>query len=82
MLYVRRSLEDMELQVELPMILEINNSGAVDLANNWSAGSRIRHMETQMFFLTDLQEDGILEVKWLRGKDNPVDVFTKNLAEP
>eukprot|EP00957_Ditylum_brightwellii_P188153 14324030-Ditylum_brightwellii.AAC.1 len=35
MLYVKRLLEDMELQVELPMILEINNSGAVDLANNW-----------------------------------------------
>eukprot|EP00957_Ditylum_brightwellii_P113368 8644332-Ditylum_brightwellii.AAC.1 len=35
-----------------------------------------------MFFLRDLQEDGILKVKWLRGKDNPVDVFTKNLAGP
>ena len=82
MLYVKRLLEDMELQVELPMVLEIDNSGAVDLANNWSAGGRTRHMETRMFFLRDLQEDGIIEVKWLRGKDNPVDIFTKNLAGP
>ena len=37
MLYVKRLLESMGLLVELPMILEIDNSGAVDLANNWSA---------------------------------------------
>ena len=68
------------LKVKLPMILEIDNSGAIDLANSWSAGGRTRHMETKMFFLRDLKEDGILETKWLKGTENPVDMFTKNLG--
>ena len=68
--------------VKLPMILEVDNSGAVDLANNWSAGGRTRHMETRMFFLRQLKEEGILETKWVRGTDNPVDLNTKNLAGP
>jgi hypothetical protein len=82
MLYCKRVLECMELQVELPMILHIDNSGAVDLANNWSAGGRTRHMEVRMFFLRDLKEAGILEIKWTKGVSNPADLFTKNLAGP
>ena len=60
----------------------IDNSGAVDLANNWSAGGRTRHMETRMFFLRDLKEAGIVDIQWLRGNTNPVDMFTKNLSGP
>ena len=81
MLYIKRVLECMELQVELPMKLYMDNSGAVDLVNNWSAGGRTRHMETRIFFLRDLKEAGIIEVEWTKGDQNPVDMFTKNLAE-
>ena len=82
MLYIKRVLEGMGLQVELPMVLNIDNSGAVDLANNWSAGGRTRHIETRMFFLRDMKEAGIIKTKWLKGDKNPVDMFTKNLAGP
>eukprot|EP00957_Ditylum_brightwellii_P076153 5788841-Ditylum_brightwellii.AAC.1 len=46
----------MELQVELPMILEVDNRGAVDMANNWSAGGRAWHIQTCMSFQRNLQE--------------------------
>ena len=64
------------------MILKIDNIGAVYLANSWSAGGRTRHMETRMFFLRDLKEAGVIDIKWLKGNENPVDLFTKNLAGP
>jgi len=38
MLYVRHILKSMGLKMKLPMILEMDNMGAVDLANNWSVG--------------------------------------------
>ncbi len=82
MLYVKRVLESLDLKVKLPMLLEVDNSGAVDLANNWSAGGRTRHMATKMFFLRDLKENGIITTKWRKGTENPVDLFTKNLAGP
>ena len=34
MLYVYQLLQSLGLEVELPMILEMDNKGAVDLANN------------------------------------------------
>ena len=82
MLYIKRVLESMGLSVELPMVLKIVNSGGVYLANNWSAGGRTRHIKTRMFFLRDMKEHGIIKTVWTKGNENPVDMFTKNLAGP
>ncbi len=45
MLYIYHSLKSLKLKVELPMVLEMDNSGAVDIANSWSVGGRTRHMD-------------------------------------
>jgi hypothetical protein len=38
MIFTMRLIESIGLKVKLPMILEMDNKGAVDLANNWSVG--------------------------------------------
>eukprot|EP00957_Ditylum_brightwellii_P112518 8577645-Ditylum_brightwellii.AAC.1 len=63
-----RVLNAMQLQVELPMTLFIDNKGAVDFSNNWSIGGRTTHIE----------EAGLLEIKWKKGEDMPSDILTKN----
>ena len=45
MLYIYHSLESLKLKVELPMVLEMDNSGAVDTVNSWSVGGRTRHVD-------------------------------------
>ena len=37
MLYTYHLLESLKLEVELPMVLEMDNAGAVDIANSWSS---------------------------------------------
>ena len=71
----------MGLLVEYPMVIEIDNSWAVDLANNWSAG-RKKHMQTQMFFLRGLKKEGILKLVWKEGDKKTIEMLTKNLASP
>ena len=80
MLYTMRLLESLGLKVKKPMILEIDNKGAVDIANNWSAGGRTRHIK--MNFLRDLKEQGIIRIIWIAGEENEADLFTKNLGGP
>ena len=63
MLYVYRLLLSIGLKVNLPMILEMDNKGAVDLANNWSVGGRTRHVDVRNHFLRDLEYEGLLVVK-------------------
>ena len=51
MIFQKQILESIGLQVELPMILECDNKGAVDLANNWTAGGRTRHVDVRQNWL-------------------------------
>ncbi len=82
MLYVKNVLESMELQVELPMVLEMDNRGAVDLVNSWSIGGRTRHVDVRLYFLHKLKEAGTLVVRWVAGETNDADIHTKNLGNP
>jgi hypothetical protein len=76
-------LESIGLKVKKPMILEIDNKGAIDLAHNWSVGGHMRHDSIQQnFFLCELQEEEIVTVKWIPTNVNSADLFTKNLPGP
>ena len=82
MLYEMHLLESMGLEVQKPMILEVDNKGAVDLANNWSVGGRTRHIDVRQCFLRELKEEGVFIVKWIAGSKNDSDMFIKNLEGP
>ena len=60
MMFIMRVLESIGLQVKKPMILEMDNKGAIDLANNWSVGGRTRHIDVRYHFLRELKEDGTI----------------------
>ncbi len=80
MLYVYRLMESLELEVELPMVLEMDNSGAVDIANSWSVGGRTRHVDVRNYFLRELKDQGLLAIKHIAGEQNDADIFTKNVT--
>ena len=57
MLITMYILLSLGLLVELPMVLEVDNMGAVHLANNWSVSGRTRHINVrQCFFFLELKE--------------------------
>jgi hypothetical protein len=82
MLFIMRVIESMGLKVKKPMILEIDNKGAVDLSHNWSISGRTRHDSVRQSFLRELNEEGIITVVWISTECNSADLFTKNLAGP
>jgi hypothetical protein len=82
MLFVMRVVESMGLKVKKPMILKVDNKGAMDLTHNWSVGGRTRHVDVRQLFLRDLKSDGVILVEWISTLENSTDLFTKNLAGP
>jgi hypothetical protein len=75
-------LESLGLRVRLPMVLEMDNQGAVYVVNNWSVGGRTRHIDVQSVFLRELKEAGVLVIKWKGSAVNEADIFIKNLDGP
>jgi hypothetical protein len=82
MMYQKNTLESIRLKVELPMILEMDNKGAVDLVNSFSVGGHLQHINVKQYFLQELKEAKVLVVKWIPGSKNEADIFTKNLDGP
>ena len=82
MLYCMNVLLSLGLSVELPMVLEVDNMGAVHLANNWSVSGRTRHIDVRQCFLREMKEKNLIVVKWIPGTKNVADLFTKNLSGP
>jgi len=74
MMYVKRLLQSIELRVALPIVLEVDNKGAVDLINNFSLSGRSRHMETRQYYLRKLKEQGMMILKWKSGRENSSDI--------
>lgn len=82
MLFTKRVVESIGLKVTKPMILLVDDKGAKDLMRNSSVGGRARHVNICKWFLRDLKEEGIIEVRWIAGNDNSADLLTKNLQGP
>ena len=43
-LFVWQLLTEMDLIVDLPMILETDNKGAIDIINNWASSGQMQHI--------------------------------------
>lgn len=82
MLFIMRVIESMGLKVKKPMVLEIDNKGAIDLSHNWSVSGRSRHDSVRQSFLHKLNEEGVIELFWILTDKNSSDIFTKNLPGP
>jgi hypothetical protein len=73
-------LESLGLKVHKPMVLEMDNKGAIDLVNSWSSAGRTRHVLTKINFLRELKEQALLICRWIPGNSNSMDIFTKNIG--
>ena len=78
MLYVMKVMGSLELKVQKPMIVEVNNKGAVDLAKEWSIGGGTKHIDVRLMFLRELKEQGTILVKLIPIDENKSDIYTRN----
>ena len=64
---------------EIPVEGFIDNVGAIQVTENPGASSRTRHVDARRMYLNDLQEQGLVKLKFVRSADNPSDIATKNV---
>lgn len=62
------------------MVLEMDNSRAVDIANSWSVYGRMWHEDVCNYFLCELKDQGMLIIRQIPRDSTEADVFTKNVA--
>ncbi len=50
-IYQKNTLESIGLKVEYPMVLEMDNRGAINLINSFSVGGCMQHIDVKQCFL-------------------------------
>jgi len=78
-LYIAGILKFLNIPVEYPILVNVDNIGAIYLTKNATTGSRTKHVDTRYHFVREYVEDGIIKVEFVRSEDNHADIFTKNL---
>lgn len=66
--------------VNLPIIVNVDNIGAIYLANNSSTNQRTRHIDVRYHFVREYVEEGTVKIVFVQSKENIADIFTKNTS--
>ena len=77
-IFIRNILKFCGMKIELPIIVKVDNTGAIFLANNKALGERTKHISTRYHFTREYVEDGVLKIVYVKSEENTSDIMTKN----
>ena len=66
--------------VDGPVQVETDNTGAYNLCHRYTSAQHSRHVERKQFKMRELRGAGVVEVKHVDGEQNSADMFTKILG--
>jgi hypothetical protein len=69
------------MNVKLPIVVRCDNVGAIFMAENSSSGVCTRHVDTRYPFICKHNEDGFIQIVFVKSCDNDADLFTKNVSK-
>ena len=80
LIFIRNILESIGLKIAYPMIVEVDNTGAIYLGLNRATGQRTKHIDIRYHFVREFIDEGIVKIVFVSTKNNDADVFTKNVT--
>lgn len=78
-IWIRYVLEEMEVEVNKPLVLQINNKRDINLIKNPVMHGRIMNIEAKFHFLREKVNQYELEVSRCSSQAELIDIFTKGL---
>ena len=76
--FIVQLLQTMNIEVELPITVHVDNVGVIWLSNNRTTRDRTKHIDIRTSSVKEYQEDGKIIIKFVKSEDNEADIFTKN----
>jgi len=78
--FIVQVLLSIGIPVKLPVIVRIDNVGAIFLAENVTTSQRTKHIDIRYHFVREFVEDSFIKIIFVRTTDNTADIFTKNVT--
>jgi hypothetical protein len=77
--FVYQILRSMGVNVKLPIIVRVDNIGAIFMSENIAISDKSKHVDIRYRFVNEFVQDKFLRIIFVRTADNDADIFTKNL---
>jgi len=77
-LFIWDILKFIGIKIKLPIVMEMDNMGAIFLANNKSLGQCTKHVDMRYHFVCEYVEEGIIKIVYVCSEDNDADIMTQN----
>ena len=77
--FVYQVLASLGIKVKLPIIVRVDNLGAIFMSENISVSQRTKHVDVRFRFVQQFTMEGFIKVIFVRTDENDADLFTKNL---
>jgi hypothetical protein len=74
-------LQSIGIEPTLPVIINVDNVGAIFMAENMSATARTRHVDARYHFIREMIVDNLIKVIFVKTDNNDADIFTKNTTQ-
>ena len=78
--FIVQVIESMGIEVEKPVVIRVDNIGAIFMANNVTTSNRTKHVDVRYRYVNEFVEDGFVKIVFVRSEENDSDGFTKNLG--
>ena len=75
--FIVQLLQTMNITVELPITVHVDNVGAIWLSNNRNIGYRTKHIDIGISFVKEYLEDGKIIIRFVKSEDNEAAIFAK-----
>ena len=69
-----------EINIVLPITIYTDSTVCLSVLNRLGAGSRLKHVQTKLFFVQELVRSGRIKTCKVDTKENPADIGTKSLG--
>ena len=76
--FIAQLLMSMDIPVQLPIVVKVDNIGAIFMSENTTTTGRTKHIDLRMRFVGEFCEEGFIKVIFVKSEDNLSDGFTKN----
>ncbi len=80
-LFILQVLNSVGIPVETPVIVRVDNMGAIFMAENASSSTRMRHIDIRWHFTRNLTKDKLVKIIFCVSADNKSDGMTKNVPQ-
>ena len=76
--FIIQLLKTMNVSIEMPIIVYVDNVGAIWLSNNRTTSEKTKHVHIRTAFMKEYQEEGKMLIKFVKSEENNADINTKN----